>query len=208
MRHSRNDYNRIQDPLALIPADEPVFLLRAQDLLMIPVLIFYRERLQDATGTNPDAKELLDGIEQHINLVRQWQALKGSKICDVPNEYESRKILDDANDLVKLSANIDSDVENYNLPARFNELSDVYYKSVNECNSYAARLAIVENELNEKKSMLRVIVAERNELQERVIALSTERDSLMKINADLASGDAKQIAKDIIKDVKKRRLKS
>jgi hypothetical protein len=31
MLHARADYNRIQDPAGLIPADEPVFLIRAQD---------------------------------------------------------------------------------------------------------------------------------------------------------------------------------
>lgn len=32
MRHTRGDYNRrIQDSAGLIPEDEPVFLLRAQD---------------------------------------------------------------------------------------------------------------------------------------------------------------------------------
>jgi hypothetical protein len=31
VRHARPDYDRIQDPEGKIPADEPVFLLRAQD---------------------------------------------------------------------------------------------------------------------------------------------------------------------------------
>ena len=31
MLHAREDYNRIQDPAGIIPADEPVFLIRAQD---------------------------------------------------------------------------------------------------------------------------------------------------------------------------------
>lgn len=33
MKHARPDYNRIQDPAGLIPEDEPVFLLRGQDVL-------------------------------------------------------------------------------------------------------------------------------------------------------------------------------
>jgi hypothetical protein len=32
MIHARNDYQRIQDPANKIPIDEPVFLLRAQDV--------------------------------------------------------------------------------------------------------------------------------------------------------------------------------
>ena len=31
MLHPREDYARIQDPAGLIPEDEPVFLMRAQD---------------------------------------------------------------------------------------------------------------------------------------------------------------------------------
>ena len=33
MKHARPDYDRIQDPAGLIPDDEPVFLLRGQDVL-------------------------------------------------------------------------------------------------------------------------------------------------------------------------------
>jgi hypothetical protein len=33
MKHARADYNRIQDPAGLIHEDEPVFLLRGQDML-------------------------------------------------------------------------------------------------------------------------------------------------------------------------------
>ncbi len=33
MIHARNDYNRIQDPENKIPEDEPVFLIRAQDVV-------------------------------------------------------------------------------------------------------------------------------------------------------------------------------
>ena len=32
MKHARSDYDRIQDPSRIIPEDEPVFLLRAQDI--------------------------------------------------------------------------------------------------------------------------------------------------------------------------------
>jgi len=33
MKHEREDYSRIQDSGGLIPEDEPVFLLRAQDVV-------------------------------------------------------------------------------------------------------------------------------------------------------------------------------
>ena len=43
MRHARADYNRIQDPDGLIPADEPVFLLRGQDALAARAVKFYSD---------------------------------------------------------------------------------------------------------------------------------------------------------------------
>jgi hypothetical protein len=33
LKHAREDYDRIQDPEGKIPDDEPVFLLRGQDVL-------------------------------------------------------------------------------------------------------------------------------------------------------------------------------
>lgn len=41
MKHAREDYDRIQDPLGLIPEDEPVFLLRAQDRLACQAVAYY-----------------------------------------------------------------------------------------------------------------------------------------------------------------------
>ena len=41
MRHTRDDYNRIQDPAGLIPEDEPVFLLRAQDHIAAKVVRYW-----------------------------------------------------------------------------------------------------------------------------------------------------------------------
>ena len=41
MKHARSDYDRIQDPAGLIPDDEPVFLLRAQDRLAWHVVKIY-----------------------------------------------------------------------------------------------------------------------------------------------------------------------
>ena len=43
MIHAREDYNRIQDPAGLIPEDEPVFLLRAQDQLACMAVAYYAE---------------------------------------------------------------------------------------------------------------------------------------------------------------------
>lgn len=50
MKHARDDYNRIQDPAGLIPADEPVFLLRGQDLYAAGALRWYADRVEGAGG--------------------------------------------------------------------------------------------------------------------------------------------------------------
>lgn len=41
MKHARDDYNRIQDPAGRIPDDEPVFLLRGQDVLAAAIVRAY-----------------------------------------------------------------------------------------------------------------------------------------------------------------------
>ena len=41
MFHARKDYNRIQDPENKIPEDEPVFLLRAQDIVAAEVVRYW-----------------------------------------------------------------------------------------------------------------------------------------------------------------------
>lgn len=62
MKHAREDYNRIQDPAGLIPEDEPVFLLRGQDMFA-PSLV--REWAQKVVQKS---KEILD-INQKTNMV-------------------------------------------------------------------------------------------------------------------------------------------
>lgn len=44
MKHSRPDYDRIQDPAGLIPDDEPVFILRAQDRVAPATVRFWARR--------------------------------------------------------------------------------------------------------------------------------------------------------------------
>jgi len=50
MKHARDDYNRIQDLAGLIPEDEPVFLLRAQDKHAARVLRFYADLVEYDDG--------------------------------------------------------------------------------------------------------------------------------------------------------------
>lgn len=57
MFHARSDYNRIQDPAGLIPADEPVFLIRAQDMTGGDAVRAWAD-LNDVVGGDPRASAL------------------------------------------------------------------------------------------------------------------------------------------------------
>jgi hypothetical protein len=79
MIHARADYNRIQDPAGKIGAEEPVFLMRAQDDAFCTILAFaidqYRGRQADGVVAR---------LERHLSLAQQWQATHPTKVADVP----------------------------------------------------------------------------------------------------------------------------
>ncbi len=79
MKHARADYDRIQDPAGLIPEDEPVFLIRAQDKVASAVLIFYAERARKAGAS----QELVDKVLEHAALMERWPK---HKVPDLPKE--------------------------------------------------------------------------------------------------------------------------
>jgi hypothetical protein len=69
MKFTREDYNkRIVDTAGKIPEDEPVFLLRAQDIHAPATLRFYA-RLLDEAGNNEMAEEL----KVHARQMIIWQ---------------------------------------------------------------------------------------------------------------------------------------
>ena len=73
MLHARADYNRIQDPAGLIPEDEPVFLLRAQDRTAYLAVRWWA--LAQPPGK---ARDL---ALAHSDLMAEWPV---KKIADVP----------------------------------------------------------------------------------------------------------------------------
>jgi hypothetical protein len=78
VKHARSDYDRIQDPDGLIPDDEPVFLIRAQDRTA-PVV------LQRWANLNADlAPDLAAAVRRHAELMIEWQLEHGSKVADAP----------------------------------------------------------------------------------------------------------------------------
>jgi hypothetical protein len=82
VKHAREDYNRIQDPAGLIPADEPVFLLRAQDKSAPSTLRFWAAENRAAGGD-----EALSALaELWASNMEQWQRQHGNKPADGPHE--------------------------------------------------------------------------------------------------------------------------
>ena len=78
MRHARPDYNRFQDPLNLIPADEPVFLLRGQDKLAPSTLrhwgnLAIKNKLYDIANV----------VMKWADEMEAWQKYNESKLPDL-----------------------------------------------------------------------------------------------------------------------------
>lgn len=73
MKHARPDYNRIQDPAGLIPEDEPVFLLRAQDRHAAKTLRWYAE---EVAWCNGGPNELARIVRVHAKLMDEWPKKK------------------------------------------------------------------------------------------------------------------------------------
>ena len=84
MLHARRDYNdRIGDSAGLIGKDEPVFLLRAQDVLMLPTVIHYLHLLRMKEGHDIPTEI---GVMRHISRIVEWQATHKTKLPDVEKE--------------------------------------------------------------------------------------------------------------------------
>jgi hypothetical protein len=85
MKHARDDYNRIQDPAGLIPEEEPVFLIRAQDITAPDVLLFWASEQLKLPGCDMNLVEL---ARKQAHAMRQWQNQHGMKIADGPSQSD------------------------------------------------------------------------------------------------------------------------
>lgn len=72
MKHSRADYDRIQDPAGKIPDDEPVFLLRGQDRNAAAAVRVWAKLLEDEGG---DA-EMIKLARNHADEMDLWSRKK------------------------------------------------------------------------------------------------------------------------------------
>lgn len=83
MIHARADYNaRIQDSAGLIPDDEPVLLIRGQDLAAVAAGEAW---LTEARRLGTDDATVA-AVERHLDRVRHWQDHHGGKVPDAPAE--------------------------------------------------------------------------------------------------------------------------
>ena len=89
MKHSRDDYNRIQDPSGKIGEHEPVFLLRAQDI-SAPATVDTWATINDANGGDLNASAV---ARAHAQSMREWQKSNYCKAADLqrPSQTFERK---------------------------------------------------------------------------------------------------------------------
>lgn len=83
MKHAREDYNRIQDPEGKIPEDEPVFLIRAQDLAG-PAAVNAYALMAELTGATD---KVVDNSREQALAMLIWQAehLDDVHPADIPS---------------------------------------------------------------------------------------------------------------------------
>ena len=79
MKHARADYQRIQDPAGIIPDDEPVFLIRGQDLAAPDTLRHYAI-LAHAKGAS---SSLVIAALDHALEMEKWQRERARKTPDL-----------------------------------------------------------------------------------------------------------------------------
>lgn len=80
MKHARPDYNRIQDPEGKIPQDEPVFLIRGQDVTAPDVVRYWA--MQAKSHGADDL--IVQAAKAQADCMVDWQRDHGMKIPDMP----------------------------------------------------------------------------------------------------------------------------
>lgn len=98
MIHAREDYMRIQDPENKIGQDEPVFLLRGQDVLAPGLLMKWAEELISRGGD----KRLAKSVVSHALKMIEWQEEHGSKLPDLEPRRTGQDTLTSTNSIDRL----------------------------------------------------------------------------------------------------------
>ena len=79
MLHARPDYNRIQDPANLIPEDEPVFLVRAQDVCSVATM----DRWIEFARISGASQDIIDLASDQMERMKDWQLNHKVKVPDL-----------------------------------------------------------------------------------------------------------------------------
>lgn len=87
MKHARADYDRIQDPAGLIPADEPVFLLRGQDQFAAETLRYYAHLVSHSRSYDPG---IVVATKAQADRMDAWPKKKSPDL-PTPQASESAK---------------------------------------------------------------------------------------------------------------------
>ncbi len=81
MKHARSDYDLIQDPRQNgIPEDEPVFLLRAQDICSPDIVMDWAQKAEDMGASSEIVKLARDQAVAMLN----WGEKHKRQIPDLP----------------------------------------------------------------------------------------------------------------------------
>lgn len=80
MKHAREDYNRIQDPENIIPADEPFFLLRGKDICAPTAIQAWCEDAKKHRA----ADNIIRTALVQADKMKQWQADHEGQVPDIP----------------------------------------------------------------------------------------------------------------------------
>lgn len=104
MIHPREDYQHIQDPSGKIPADEPVFLLRAQDKVAAATVRIW-SILNEITGGDV---ELSNKAWAHALKMQDWPV---KKLADEPTEVQQGQNAEEKQGVFQLINPVDGQLE-------------------------------------------------------------------------------------------------
>jgi len=89
MKHARKDYDRIQDPDGKIPEDEPVFIVRAQDICAGDTVRAWAA-LNDDIGGDPISSTYEPNTQLLANL---------ALLAEIASIYYSTGVIGDVRDV-------------------------------------------------------------------------------------------------------------
>lgn len=131
MIHARDDYQRIQDPAGVIPPDEPVFLLRAQDETA------WRAVEQWAWLQPPGSPAGVSAMRQ-AERMKEWGREHATKVADVPSTADTMQGQPNpaeamADRFQRLSERIATEAQLAGRPLRFHTAEGMRWLLVETC---------------------------------------------------------------------------